>query len=86
MSCGYLMIVRLSKRHASAPEFQRVLTEFGCSIKMRLGLHETDETYCSEDGLILLQLCGEAEKLGELEGAINNLPGARAKLVDLSAI
>ena len=41
---------------------------------IRVGLHETGNT-CSEEGLILLQLTGSKEEIGELEKQLNDMEG-----------
>ena len=41
------------------PEPAKTLTEYGCNIKLRVGLHETGEDFCSDDGVIMLQACGD---------------------------
>lgn len=67
--------VHITNRATRAHEVQGLLTEYGCNIRVRLGLHETDEKFCSPNGLILLELFGDdklcdelAEKLGALVG------------------
>jgi hypothetical protein len=67
--------VHITNRVKRAPEVQKVLTEFGCSIKTRLGLHEASATACSPSGLILLEMVGDdkasnrmARKLKAIEG------------------
>ena len=67
--------VHITNRVKHAPEIQKVLTEFGCSIKTRLGLHEAGAKACSPNGLILLEMIGDdkasnrmARKLKEIEG------------------
>lgn len=51
---NFIVLVRIGNRDQSAIEVQRVLTQFGKSIKVRLGLHDFDEA--SSKGLILLQV------------------------------
>ena len=84
MSCYYIIGLRLRYRQHNAAVLQEELTKFGCNIKMRLGLHETDEKSCSNDGLIVLQVCGEKEKVEEMLVAFNKLEGVSAKLMDLN--
>ncbi len=62
--------VKVDHRHEDAPQVQQLLTEYGCYIKTRLGLHKAtdDRTTCNEDGLILLEFIMDAEKeVAELE-------------------
>ena len=85
MNCYQFMAVRILDRGKSAVEVQRILTEYGCSIMTRLGLHDQSTPgVCSPSGLLVLQLCSDAETSKELEKALNALEGVTAKLVDLS--
>jgi hypothetical protein len=67
--------VHITNRVKHVPDVQKVLTEFGCSIKTRLGLHEANAAVCSPNGLILLEMVGDdkasnqmARKLRAIEG------------------
>lgn len=60
--------VKLSDKAMNAVEFQRILTEFNCAIKMRIGINSTS-LFCSRTGIILLQV-EEKEKAEELEQAL----------------
>lgn len=57
--------IRLENRTECAVEFQKIITEFGCEIKTRLGLHPPDDFICLNYGIILLEVAGEAKKLRE---------------------
>lgn len=82
MACETIMVIRIRERSKKAPTVQSVLTEFGCVIKTRLGLHETNDNVCSESGILILQLCGDEGYKG-LEKALNEIEGVKAKLVEL---
>jgi hypothetical protein len=67
--------IHVTNRVRKATDVQKVLTEFGCNIKTRIGLHHVDDRYCSDKGLILIETYGDpalrremAEKLGAIEG------------------
>lgn len=67
--------IHLMDRYKEAGEVQRLLTEYGCNIKTRVGLHHVDENACSPRGLILLEMFGDettcfalADKLNAIEG------------------
>ena len=82
MNAEIIMAIRASKRREVADALQGVLTEFGCNIKMRLGLHQAGDV-CSEEGLILLQLV-DAEEVGAikaLEDALAKIDGLRFKTI-----
>ena len=81
--CGSIMAVLLSKRAESALEVQKVLTEHGCIIRMRLGLHEASKDYCAEEGLILLHVSGSGEEAAALERDLSSVEGVRVKTMEL---
>jgi len=78
----HIMIVKIGGRREHFPKVQEVLSRFGCAIKVRLGLHET-ENVCSEEGILILQLTGEKDEMLGLEKSLNELPSVKAKLVIL---
>ena len=84
MGCHHIMVLLVNHRDTKAPELQKVLTELGCNIKMRLGLHEAGDV-CSEEGLIILQLCGTQAEISNVEKTINSLDGIKAKYIELSS-
>lgn len=84
MSCYYIIAMRVENREKTAAQLQEVLTKNGCNIRTRLGLHEASETYCANDGLIILQPCGEKEVVESLLNDLNSLAGVTAKLIDLN--
>ena len=47
-------------------EIQKVLTEYGCSIRTRLGLHDVAEGICSPTGLILVDFINNEAKADEM--------------------
>ncbi len=55
--------VSLENRKECAMEFQRILTEYGCGIKTRLGLHPSMNNVCLNRGIVLLEVAGEIEAL-----------------------
>jgi len=77
------IIVVINKRKNEAVTVQKILTEWGCLIKTRLGLHEGVLDDCSEIGSIILEVVGENEKHEELVRKLNLLAGVTAKLVNV---
>ncbi|MCX7711490.1 MAG: hypothetical protein N2484_16745, partial [Clostridia bacterium] len=77
MACHNIMAVLINHRSKRAPEVQEVLTKHGCAIKMRLGLHETEDV-CSEEGLVLLHMGGSKEDIQSLEDELNGMDGIKA--------
>jgi hypothetical protein len=67
--------IHINDRVQEIPRVQKLLSEYGCHIKTRLGLHHVDEKFCSPRGLILLEMSGDearchemADKLAAIEG------------------
>ena len=77
------LIIVINKRHKEAVKVQQILTEWGCFIKTRLGMHEGVLDECSEIGNIFIELVGEKDKHEELNRKLNLLKGVTAKLVSL---
>ena len=51
--------VHLTDRATQVPQMQALLTQYGCNIKTRLGLHDVADNACSPRGLILLEMYGD---------------------------
>lgn len=66
--------VRLDNRTQTAVDFQKTLTEFGCIIKTRLGLHDVSDNSCAPNGLILLEVVDD-EKSNEFETELKKIDG-----------
>ena len=82
MACYNIMALIIHPRSQKAVNVQKVLTEHGCKIKMRLGLHEAGDA-CSEEGLVLLQGCGEQDQIKALEDDLNRMEGVTAKTMSI---
>lgn len=63
-------------------EVQKVFSEFGCSIRTRLGLHETSEGICMPNGLILVEFVGGEEKATDMVAQLTALAGIEVKRMD----
>lgn len=83
MNCYDIMGVIVEDRDDNGPEVQEVFTDFGCIIKVRLGLHNHTEEVCTNEGFIILQLCGEEKIQRELEKRLNDIEGVKAKRVSI---
>jgi hypothetical protein len=77
------IIIVVNKRKQEAVTVQKILTEWGCLIKTRLGLHEGVLDECSDIGSIILEVVGDREKHLEMERKLNLLSGVSAKLVEV---
>ena len=82
MACYQIMAVLVSHRSQQAPHLQEVLTQSGCIIKTRLGLHEAGDV-CAEEGLIILQLAGDKAAVEDLTAKLNAMEGITAKSLEI---
>ena len=82
-NCCYIVGIRVNHRVANAVGLQEYLTRYGCNIKLRVGLHETNEKFCADDGVIMLQLCGEKDALEAMVAGLNAMEGITARMLEL---
>ncbi len=52
-----------------------MFTEYGCSIKTRLGLHSVAEDFCSPNGLVLLEMAGPEKPIFEMMDKLKAITG-----------
>jgi hypothetical protein len=75
----WILGICISDRLQKAAQVQDVLTKFGCSIKTRLGLHETEGEDDSRSGLMILELSGDPEEYVKLENELLCIDGLEVK-------
>ena len=78
-----IVLIRLDKRRDKALDVQKVLTEYGCNIKVRLGLHNSQDGVCGEDGLIVLDVKAEDTRIEELIQHLNQQETVTAKYIKI---
>lgn len=83
MSAYTVIGLRVDQRHANALRLQEALTDFGRHIKLRVGLHETNDARTADDGVILLQAVGSPEEIDGMMRALSALEGVSARKMEL---
>lgn len=78
-----VVLIKVDHRSSEAAKVQDILTEYGCNIKVRLGLHEVSKDFCANDGLIVLEVEGKDEELKALVGKLNELNYIQAKMIEM---
>lgn len=78
-----IVLVKIDHRSQEAEQVQKVLTEYGCNIKVRLGLHEASKEFCATDGLIILHVEGKSEELTLMLTQLNNLAYVAAQMLEM---
>ncbi|MCU0913757.1 MAG: hypothetical protein MUC88_04230 [Planctomycetes bacterium] len=71
--------VHITERVRHVPRIQELLTEYGCSIKTRLGLHTVSEDFCSPNGLVLLEMAGPEQPIYELMEKLKTIEGVEVQ-------
>lgn len=67
--------VHITDRMQNVPQLQSLLSEYGCHIKTRIGLHDVSDNFCSPNGLILIELVGADVKKEEFIATLNTIKG-----------
>lgn len=78
-----VILVKIDHRSTEAVKVQSILTEFGCNIKVRLGLHEVSKEICANDGLIVLEVDGDKRRLNKIVSQLNKVDYVEAKLIEM---
>ena len=79
MSKRIVLGIQVTNRVENVPEVQHILTEYGCHIKTRLGLHEVTESACSPAGLLLLDTYGDEAQILKMESELKKIKGLVVK-------
>jgi hypothetical protein len=71
--------VHITDRVKHVPSVQAILTQFGCNIKTRLGLHHVNESFCSPNGLMIVEFVGENEQSEAMVSQLSAVEGVQVK-------
>jgi len=78
-----VVLIKIDHRSSEATKVQGILTQYGCSIKVRLGLHEVSRDYCANDGLVVLEIDAASTELDEMLKALNAVDYVQARLIEM---
>jgi len=78
-----ILLVLVGERMKSAVKIQEILTESGCFIKTRLGIHDGMPDKCTQRGLIVLELVGSLKEKRKLAKKLDSLYSVKTKLVEI---
>lgn len=82
MSKRIILGVNISARTQAVPNVQAVLTQFGCNIRTRLGLHEATDGSCAPGGLLILDTYGDEATVGKLASALEAIEGVEVRKME----
>lgn len=79
-----ILLVKVGDRPKVAVRVQEVLTQHGCAIRTRLGLHEF-ASGCDErdEGLIVLEVTGSSDDIARLKEALEAIESVNVVFVEL---
>ena len=75
VSVHRILGVHITDRVTKAASVQNLLTEYGCSIVTRLGLHESSPDFCAPNGLLILEMLDDEKVVAELVGKLQAIAG-----------
>ena len=78
-----VIMIKIDSRIRDAAKVQRILTEYGCNIKVRQGLHEVSKELCANDVLILMEMDGDKRRLNSIVKKLNAVEFVTAQLVEM---
>ena len=79
-----VVLISVQKRKDIALKVQEVFTKYGCSIKTRLGLHDSCADSCAPDALIFLELVsGQNEDNLKLLKELEKIENIKVKFVEI---
>ncbi|MBN2528441.1 MAG: hypothetical protein JXR76_18780 [Deltaproteobacteria bacterium] len=76
-----IVAIHITDRIRHAGELQQILSQYGCYIKTRLGLHEASDSYCSTNGIIILEMLGNESKADSMVAEIENIVGVEVQKI-----
>ena len=71
--------IQVTNRVEKIPDVQKILTDYGCNIRTRLGLHEVNVKSCSPLGLLILDTYGDEADILEMEKKLKKVKGLIVK-------
>ncbi len=78
-----VVLIKIDHRSSEAAKVQSILTQYGCNIKVRLGLHEVSKEFCANDGLVVLELDGKQEEISAMLSELNKVDYVQAQLIEM---
>ena len=76
-----IIAIHIHDRLDYAPKVQTVLTKYGAYIKTRIGLHDVDEDFSANTGILLLEMIGDERHFPEMTTELNDIPGIETKQI-----
>lgn len=79
MANHIILGLQVKNRKKDAANVQKILGDYGCVIKTRIGLHDVSGQICSETGVIVLELHGDSKNINQLQSKLGKMKGVVLK-------
>ncbi|MEN3186924.1 MAG: hypothetical protein ABDK94_07040 [Atribacterota bacterium] len=79
-----LLLIKVGDRPKNALKVQGVLTQYGCNVRTRLGLHEfAPECESEDEGIIFLEVMGKEEEITKMREELEKIEKVKTVYVEL---
>jgi hypothetical protein len=76
-----IIAIKVIDRIKEAGKIQTVLSKHGSAIKTRFGFHELNDSVCSRNALIILELAGENANDKKIIEELNEIGGIKTEIM-----
>ena len=76
-----IVAIKVIDRIKEAGKIQSVLSKYGSSIKTRFGFHELNDSVCSRNALIVLELAGTTENENQIIEELKQIGGIKTEIM-----
>lgn len=76
-----IVAIKVIDRIKEAGKIQAVLSKYGSAIKTRFGFHELNDSVCSRNALIILELAGESASDKKICDELNEIGGIKTEIM-----
>lgn len=76
-----IVVIKITDRIKETGKLQKVLTKYGKVVKTRYGFHELNDTVCSRNALIILELSGELTQQEKLISDLALIGGIKTEIM-----
>ncbi|MDD3687267.1 MAG: hypothetical protein PHE56_10930 [Bacteroidales bacterium] len=76
-----IVAIKVIDRIKEAGKIQSVLSRHNSSVKTRFGFHELNNSVCSRNALIILELAGTTEKDNQIIEELKQIEGIKTEIM-----
>lgn len=77
----HIIGIQIFDRKKEAGQVQSILTNYGCNIRTRLGLHDVYDKDSRSGGIIIIELNGDETEKNRLEDDLSKLEGVNIQKI-----